>query len=149
MLAWTGLRAGSTANIEPARDRRAQSGFTLLEILVAFLILALALGALLPTFSHSLEGVESSEFYVTALAEAQSRMDRVGSEIPLEEGEISGTTEAGFDWVASFHRQEPADATHLDGDEAASVELIDVQIVVSEAGGRRLTLKSLRLVVPQ
>jgi hypothetical protein len=116
---------------------------------VAFLILALALGALLPTFSHSLEGVESSGFYVAALAEAQSRMDQVGVEIPFEEGEISGKTEAGLDWVASIHRQAPADAARLEDEEAAAVQLIDVKIVVSGDGGRQFSLKTLRLVPRQ
>ena len=72
-------------------------------------------------------------------------MDQVGVEIPLEEGEVTGKTEAGFDWVASIHRQTPADAARLEDEETTSVELIDVQIVVSGGGGHRITLKTLRL----
>ena len=55
-----------------------QSGFSLLEVLVAFSILALALGVLLQSFSTGMRGVTQSGLYSRATLLAESIFARAG-----------------------------------------------------------------------
>ncbi|MEP7085245.1 MAG: prepilin-type N-terminal cleavage/methylation domain-containing protein [Betaproteobacteria bacterium] len=72
---------------------RAQRGFTLMEILVAFVVLAAAVGILYRTFSTGLNNVDAVAGYTEAIAVAEARLAGLGLEKTLEEGEESGTTE--------------------------------------------------------
>lgn len=91
---------------------RARGGFTLLEVLIAFAILAVALGALMQAFSQGLRSVRLAEDYATAAMLAQSKMAEVGTLIPLEDGEHAGTFENGLAWrvVLAAFAGDPADA---------------------------------------
>ena len=67
-----------------------QKGFSLLEVLVAFSILALSMGVLMQIFSGGLRNVEQSTHHTKAVALAKSLLARVGTEIALLPGEQSG-----------------------------------------------------------
>lgn len=69
---------------------RQSQGFSLLEVLVAFVILALSLGVLMRVFSGGINSIAVSERYTHAVLLAESRLAAVGSEVALEEGETSG-----------------------------------------------------------
>jgi general secretion pathway protein I len=131
----------------PNRSRRA-AGFTLLEVLVAFLILAVALGVLLPSFSSSFASLDRSKFYALALAEARSQIDRLGIEIPFAEGELTDVSEAGLSWVVRLHRQDDA-WSERPGDETTGPRVVpyQVEVVVSDAAGQMLAIKTLRLAI--
>ena len=77
---------------------RRQSGFSLLEVLVAFSILALALGVLLQTFSTGVRGVTQSGLYSKAMLLAESKFARAGRDEALFEGEYNGEYEDFFRW---------------------------------------------------
>ena len=51
---------------------------------------SLMLGALLPAFSAGLRSIDAAEFAVQSVLLAQSRIEMIGKEIPLEEGEQAG-----------------------------------------------------------
>ena len=72
---------------------RSQRGFTLLEILVAFVVLAAGVGVLYRTFSTGLQSVHALAGYTEAIALAESKLGGLGLEKALKEGEDSGTTE--------------------------------------------------------
>lgn len=74
------------------------AGFTLLEVLVAFVICGLALGGLLRVFSTSLEGVESAEETARATLLAESRLASVGSLVPLDGTRREGRLAGGYRW---------------------------------------------------
>jgi general secretion pathway protein I len=78
--------------------RRLQGGFSLLEVVVAFAILALSLGVLLQIFSSAMNATSLSGTYSRAAALAEARLDLVGVEIPLEPGGDAGATDDGFRW---------------------------------------------------
>lgn len=65
-------------------------GFTLLEILVAFVVFALAFGVVLELLSSSLNQTRRAREFTQAALWAKSMMDRVGVEKKLEEGRDTG-----------------------------------------------------------
>jgi len=65
--------------------RRAKSGFTLIEVMVAIAILSLGLVLVLQYFSHSLSVLKSSEDYVRASLLFENKLADI--EITLKEGE--------------------------------------------------------------
>jgi general secretion pathway protein I len=78
--------------------RRACRGFSLLEVLVAFTILAMLLGALFQVFSGGLRAARSGDQYTRATIIAQSRLAALGVEQPLREGVASGTDDDPYHW---------------------------------------------------
>ena len=99
----------------PARGERfsrtgglGAAGFTLLEVLVAFTILALMLTVLLRIFSEGFRGMSAAEVHAAAALHAQAALTSVGAEIPLAAGDWAGERD-GFLWRVSIDLyQEPA-----------------------------------------
>ncbi len=73
-------------------------GFTLLEILVAFTLMALVVAVLMRVFSGGLQGIGLAENYARASSLAESKLAGVGSEVPLKAGEVAGTEADKFRW---------------------------------------------------
>ena len=73
-------------------------GFSLLEMLVAFTILALVLGALFQIFSAGMHAARSGDRYSRATEIAQSKLAALGVEYALTEGTVSGTTDDDYHW---------------------------------------------------
>ena len=125
-----------------------QMGFTLLEILVAFSILALSLGVVLNIFSTALRGVGLGEEYSKAALLLDSRLAALGSEIPVETGSQSGTEGDGegqaFRWQITLSPFGEFDQLQALGE----LELFQVDAEVSwgaNGSQRRLAVSSLRL----
>ena len=78
---------------------RRQRGFTLIEVLVAFGILALTMVALLQVFSQGLRSVDVSERHLIATMLMRSILDDLGTEIPIVAGERSGDIDDGYRWT--------------------------------------------------
>ena len=78
------------ANAGSRLCRKAEDGFSLLEVLVAFSILALSTGVTMQIFSTGLRKVEISRAQARALALAEATLAAVGSDIPLVPGERLG-----------------------------------------------------------
>ena len=88
---------------------RIQRGFTLMEILVAFVVLAAAVGILYRTFSTGLNNVDAVAGYTEALAVADAKLAGLGLEKTLEEGEESGTTEdRRYNWKVVVQPYNPS-----------------------------------------
>ena len=127
-----------------AAGRRAGSrnGFTLVEVLVALAIAALAGGFLLQIFSQGLRNVDTAGRYLRATAVAESVLATVGSEVPLEPGDSTGSVDGSYRWNVKI---EPFDETR-DGD--LPVRLYDVEITVAwgeQARERTVSLRTLRV----
>jgi len=128
----------------PARGDCAQGGFSLLEVVVAFAILALSLGLLLQIFSRALHTTALSGDYSRAATLAQARINAVGIDIPLEPGSHSGDAQDDFFWQVAI--------TPYEFDDSAWEPPLDAFLVTSEVfwngkgdKQRRIGLTSLRL----
>lgn len=87
------------------RRHKAQRGFSLLEILVAFSIMAISIGMLLSIFSSGLRNASVSEEYTSAVQIAEAILARPGIEMPLQQGRSSGVVNDKYRWelnVAPF-----------------------------------------------
>ena len=78
--------------------RGKQQGFSLIEILVAFMILALSLTVIYRIFSGGLRNVTLSEDYARAVLVAESQLAAVGITEPLQAGVDSGEWDQRFRW---------------------------------------------------
>ncbi|MBK1641827.1 hypothetical protein CKO12_08085 [Chromatium okenii] len=78
-----------------------QRGFSLLEVLVAFAILALTLGVLLNIFSRASHSAILSTQYSQAAALAEAKLNAIGITTPLEAGTYTGEPEYGLTWEIS------------------------------------------------
>jgi general secretion pathway protein I len=127
---------------------RDQQGFSLLEVLVAFAILAVSLGVLMQIFSRASTTAMATAQYSRAASVAESRLAAVGSAIPLEEGTVSGDPEDGLAWELSII---PIDLLGMDrgllsAEPPATAYRVTVTTLWRDAGRvRRLTLSTLRL----
>lgn len=132
----TGSAAGSRSSAEWTRARR---GFTLLEVLIAFTILAVAMVAVIQAFSTGLRGLSAAEETATAVMHARSKLDEVGVIIALEPGEFEGAFEDGFAWRTVI-RPDPTTEELAPG-----VSAYEVEVTVSRDEARRVRLQTLRL----
>lgn len=134
------------------RRRHAQRGYTLIEVIVAFALLALALTLLLGTLSGAVRQVRWSGDAGRAALHAQSLLDTVGIPGPLEPGRSDGDFDDGryrwsmaiTPWVEPLPPGSPRPV-------ATGNRLYEVALQVQwGAGGprERLQLRSLRLSPP-
>jgi general secretion pathway protein I len=124
------------------RRRGRQAGFTLIEIVVALAILAVALGALFQAFSTGLRATTVADRQAAAVILAQSLLERIGQDIPLAAGERAGVSDDGLRWSIAV-----APAPLIAPERRADSPLLpfDVVVTVAADGARPLTLATLRL----
>jgi general secretion pathway protein I len=90
------LRNNLADRLYPGRTLSA--GFTLIEVVVALAIAALALSALMAAASTGLDNATLAGRYIEATRRAQSLLAQSGVTIPLRPGEQSGDDGGGFSW---------------------------------------------------
>jgi general secretion pathway protein I len=125
-----------------------QSGYTLIEVLVAFMILALALTVLMRIFSGGLRNVSVSSDYATATLIAESRLAAAGIDVLLTPGETSGTEGERFAWTVSVQDYQPWPGYRS---AAKGVDAYRVTVTVEWPHGdntRRVGLSTVRLHTP-
>ncbi len=74
---------------------RRQRGFSLLEVLVAFVILSLVVTALFRLFSGALVNASAADDYTHAVLVAESALAEAAAAVPLVEATNSGTADDG------------------------------------------------------
>lgn len=125
-----------------ANRRNRRRGFTLIEVLAAFAILAVALTALFQVFSGGLGAIGTAERHSMATMLARSILDDVGAEIPLAIGEQRGELDDGFSWLVRIERSAVANLVAEGGELYIPY---DVTVEISWGRGQVLTLTTLRI----
>ena len=128
------------------------TGFTLIEVIVAFAVLALALTLLLGTLSGAARQVRWADEAGRAALHAQSLLDQTGVGEPLQPGQREGEFEDGrYRWslqVEPWH-DPGAQATGLVDPVAPRLMHLTLAVQWGDGGPRQqLQLQSLRLVAP-
>lgn len=145
---WHGLRLASRrGGLKPA-----PRGFSLIEVLAAFVILALVGTALFGLFSSSLTNASAAEEWSRALLVAESRLDAAASASPLRENMERGSDFGGkVQWQTRVALFTPTD---VDPDlerasEALATRLYRVTADVRYTGGdgkeRTLALATMKM----
>ena len=81
------------------------AGFTLIEVVVAFVLLAAVLSTVIEIFSRGMARASDLEHYSRALLIAQSKLASVGVEEALAEGQKSGESEdRSYRWTLTIQR---------------------------------------------
>lgn len=78
-------------------------GFTLLEVLVATVILAICLTVIMELFSGALQSDYLSKKYVHAVFLAREKMDQILVLRQLSESTFEGKDDDGFRWKTEIH----------------------------------------------
>ena len=118
----------------PSRSLKRGAGFTLVEVVVAFLLLSMVLATGFELFTAGMRRAIDLEERSKALAVAQSQMAVAGTEVPLKEGTASGQTDDGkYRWTLAIARSEEGAADPNQPIQSA-YGLYRVEVVVSWRG---------------
>ena len=137
----------------PTRSRgfpRHARGYTLIEVIVAFALLALALTVLLGSLSNAARQVHWADGAGRATLYAQSLLDQVGVGAPLKAGTSGGSFEnERYHWTMDVHPYVDAGsgkpAVTADG---AQLYEVEVHLDWGSAAAQHLQLQTLRLSRP-
>ncbi|MBU8975600.1 MULTISPECIES: prepilin-type N-terminal cleavage/methylation domain-containing protein [unclassified Lysobacter] len=129
--------------------RRAQRGYTLLEVIVAFALLAMALTLLLGILSGAARQVRVSSDAGRAALYAQSLMDQVGVGERIAAGQRDGEFEQGrYRWQLRVSPwRDAAVAASNQPMAMAAPELFEITLAMQWGDGpnQRLQLRTLRI----
>jgi len=135
--------------------RCAQAGFTLIEIIVAFVLLSMVLATGFEIFSSGLRRAGDLEDYSRAVVIAQSRIAAAGAEEPLRAGQAQGESEdRHFRWtvaVAPFEDEPPAPGQPQPAPGTVMLYRVDVRVdwAAADTRERSYSLSTLGLGLRQ
>ncbi|HSR66046.1 MAG TPA: prepilin-type N-terminal cleavage/methylation domain-containing protein [Xanthomonadaceae bacterium] len=137
----------------PVQRRCAQRGYTLIEVIVAFAVLALALTLLLGILSGATRQVRWADEAGRAALHAQSLLDQTGVGEPLRAGHSEGAFEQGrYRWALDVAPYVDPLAPPAPPRDLSAPRLWQLALTVQWGQGddprQRLALRSLRLVTP-
>jgi general secretion pathway protein I len=105
---------------------KSHKGFTLLEVMVAFVVLAAALGLLLGMLSRGLHQITQSQSETEASLYAQSLLDAVGTLEPLQPGASEGNFARGrYRWRLQVDQAEDPAPPPLPADGAPPAQPVE------------------------
>ena len=129
----------------PARRQR---GFTLLEVIIAFALLALALTLLLGSMSGAAKQVRHADDASRAALHAQSLLAKLGVGEALQPGQSAGGLEKGrFQWILTVTPYVDPLVPAAAALDTSAPRLLHVDLIVGwgDAAGQQLHWQSLRL----
>jgi general secretion pathway protein I len=120
----------SAGSIHPASR---SGGFTLLEMLLAFVVFALSFATVLEILSGTLRNTVRARQYTEAALTAQSVMGQVGLEIVLEAGTRAQGDFGDYSWELEISEYQSAEGGmgNVELAELTGIELIEIDLTVS------------------
>jgi len=112
-----------------------QQGFTLLEVLVAFVLFALSFAVVMQILTGSIRNTSRSQDYTQATLWADSVMAEVGLDAPLEAGASSGSFNDKYRYDLSISEYEMALGESGPVSETLPVQLFRVEVLVYWGAG--------------
>src|SRR5436305_13752932 len=100
-------------------------GFTLLEVVVALAIAAMALVGLFRAGSDGVFAVDTASHAEEALQRAQSHLAAVGRDVALLQGDSEGNDGGGYRWRLHVRPAATRQASTSDAGSAATMTLFD------------------------
>jgi len=133
-----------------AGGRSRVGGFTLLELLLAFLVFSLSFATVLEILTGSMRNTVRARQYTEAALTAQSVMDQVGLEIPLQAGFSTSGESGDYRWEIELSDYADSGENPRSVELAAltGIELLQIDLLVSwgeppqEQSSRFSTVKS-------
>jgi general secretion pathway protein I len=112
---------------------RRSGGFTLLELLLAFMVFALSFAVVLEILSGSMRNTVRAREFTEAALTAQSVMDQVGVGIPLEAGYGTSGEDGDYRWTLEIwpYAGAEGDMNAVELAELTQVALLQVDLQVS------------------
>jgi general secretion pathway protein I len=130
----TRVKLGPPPSRGRTRSAKRGAGFTLVEVVVAFLLLSLVLATGFELFTTGMRRAIDIEERSQALVVAQSQLATAGVEQQLKEGSASGQTDDGkFRWITTIARSQEGEAEANQPMQTA-YGLYRVEVVVSWRG---------------
>jgi general secretion pathway protein I len=123
---------------------RREGGFTLLEVLVALTILAVALTSLFAIFGNSLARAREAQSRMEARALAESLLAQAETQPTVTFGETSGRLASGMEW--RFDVRHYGDDKDTQAWPAAAAEMTATVRWGDKADGQSFALTTLRTV---
>jgi general secretion pathway protein I len=147
------MRIKLSRNCGYPRSVHATRGYTLLEVLVAFTLLAIGLGLLLAILSGGVRSIGRSAQSTQATLYAQGLLDSLGADRRLQPGRSQGDFERGnYRWTLDIERFQPPVPPPAPGDVQASppnlqnvVENLIYRVELRMQWGARGSEQSLRV----
>jgi general secretion pathway protein I len=118
------------------------SGFTLLEVMVAVAIVAIAFSAVYKLYSQAFAMNQSARFYTTATLLAQTKLAELSTQPPDDLVDDSGSFEdefSGFNWQISVRAVE-AEEVSLSQQALRQIDIV----ITHEQQGESFTLRTYR-----
>ncbi len=90
--------------------RHSDAGFTLLEVVIAVVLVGIAFGAILQAFSQSLRNIRRIDVYQVAMQLAQNKMNEllIDDQV-IDDGVLEGAWDENFSWRAALETHEVDD----------------------------------------
>ena len=108
-------------------------GFTLIEVLLAFVVFALSFTVVLEILSGSMRNTVRAKEYTEVALIAQSVMDQVGLDIPLEAGTSSSGESGDYQWQLEINPfvGTADNARSVELAELTGIELLEVEFTIT------------------
>lgn len=142
-------RPGCSFPVPPSRRTSSARGFSLIEIIAAILLLAIAFTALMRVAGGSIGLTNNASDYTRAALWARSLLDTVDAEGPLRPGRTEGQFDRQYRWRLTVAPWRPAGA---DPQQPSPLQVVKLDLDVLWGQGRSersAHFSTLRMTVPQ
>jgi general secretion pathway protein I len=129
---------------------RSTHGFSLLEVVAAILLLAIAFTALMRVAGGSIGLTNNASDYTRAALWARSLLDTVDAEGPLRPGRTEGQFDRQYRWRLTVAPWRPADADPQQPPSPLQVVKLDLDVLWGQGRSERSAhFSTLRMTAPQ